>query len=31
MEYTLSEIVDKIYLWLSVPDRSIRVIEEDEE
>jgi hypothetical protein len=30
-EYTLQEMFDKVKSWLSVPDRIIRVIEEDEE
>jgi hypothetical protein len=31
MEFTLNEVFAKIMLMLSVPDRTIRVIEEDEE
>jgi hypothetical protein len=31
MEFTMDELLEKIKLLESVPDRTIRVIEEDEE
>jgi hypothetical protein len=30
MEYTINEVVCKIYLWESVPDRTIKTVEDSE-
>jgi hypothetical protein len=29
MDYTINEVVCKIYLWESVPDRTIKTVEDD--